>query len=96
MWAADLPGHHIPSAGPAWAAAAWAGRAVFAGSLSHLAADVPSPSPQMLLWPFSRRMRRAGWVPRVPERSPAGHLLEAVVTVAAAGAALAAGGVRLG
>lgn len=95
VWAAHLLGHHLPLAGPAGAAAAWAGCAVCAGYLSHLAADLPSPSPQMLLWPFSRRLIRPRWVPRVPERSPAGRLLEAVVTVAAAGAALVAGGVRL-
>ena len=60
--------------------------------LSHLAAAAPSPSPQMLLWPISRRMLRPKWVPRVPERSLAGHLLEAVVTLVAATAALAAWG----
>ena len=41
-----------------------------------------------------RRMLRPKWVPRVPERSLAGHLLEVVVTVADAGSALAAAGVR--
>ncbi len=46
VWAENLPGHHLPPAGPTWAAAALAGCAVFTGYLSHLAADVPSPSPQ--------------------------------------------------
>ncbi len=71
-----------------------AGCAVLVGYLTHLAADVPSPSPQMLLWPISRRMLRPKWVPRVPERSLAGHLLEAAVTLVAASFALVAWGAR--
>ncbi len=35
---------------------------VFVGGISHLLADMTTPSPQMLFWPFSRRMVH-GWRP---------------------------------
>ena len=79
-------------AAPLWllglALAALIGAGMLAGYLSHLVLDLPQPSPQMLLWPFSRRMLRPRWLPRVAESSFAGRLLEGAVIVAAAGFAL--------
>ena len=66
--------------------------AIAAGYLSHLAADTANPSPQMLLWPFSRRMVRPPWR-GVREASTAGHLAEwAAATAAVAGAVVMWGG----
>ena len=97
-WAARLPDIHPPLHGPCWifglVVAVLAACAVLAAYLSHLAAGVPSPSPQILLWPISRQMLRPKWVPRVRERSLAGYLLETGVTLVPASVALAAWGAR--
>jgi len=58
----DLP----PSAAPLWVTAGvlagTAALAVLAGYLRHLAAGLVNVSPQMLWWPFSRRLVRIpGW-----------------------------------
>ena len=60
----------------AGAFAGWIGSAVFLGYLSHLVADLVNISPQMLWWPFSRRMVHIpGWH-GVAERSTAGRWVE--------------------
>jgi len=56
---------------------------VLLGYLSHLLADLLSPTPQMLLWPLSRRRWRPRWLPAVEVDSTSGHALEAMVSVAA-------------
>ena len=68
-----MPTHSIAAAPGliAGAFAAWMGAAAFLGYLSHLAADLVNVSPQMLWWPFSRRMVHIpGWH-GVAERSHA-------------------------
>jgi len=56
---------------------------VLLGYLSHLLADLLSPTPQMLLWPLSRRRWRPRWLPAVEVDGLLGHALEAMVSVAA-------------
>lgn len=59
------------------------------GYLSHLVADMASPSPQMLLWPLSRRYWRPEWLPAVKVQSLAGRMLETVASLIAMGVAFA-------
>lgn len=47
----------------------------------HVLADMANPSPQMLWWPFSRRMVRPRWPLAVREASLAGCWVERVVVV---------------
>lgn len=61
---------------------AGAGAALLAGYVSHLVADTVNRSPQMLWWPFKRRMVHPPWR-GWPEASPAGRTAEAVGEVAA-------------
>ena len=72
--------HGAPSLGNlpefAWGLAAVAAVAAGVGYLSHLAADLANPSPQMLWWPFSRRMIHPRWTPAIPEASVRGQWLE--------------------
>ena len=50
------------------------------GYLSHLAADMLSPSPQMLLWPLSHERWRPEWLPGARMDSAVGRVLEGVVS----------------
>lgn len=65
--------------GAAWVAAI----GVVLGYLSHLGADLLSPTPQMLLWPLSRPRWRPRWLPAAAVESVAGRVLEAMASVAA-------------
>ena len=67
----------------AWGLAAIAAAAVLVGYLSHLVADMANPSPQMLWWPFSRRMVHPRWAPAIPEASVHGQWLERGAVIAA-------------
>ena len=73
-------GLHLP--GP-WEAGAVVGAAVLVGYLSHLVADLVNVSPQMLWWPFSRRMVHVPHWHGISERSEAGHWAEAGAVVLA-------------
>ena len=55
------------------------------GYLSHLVADLLSPSPQMLLWPVTRRYWRPAWLPAAKVESLAGMVLERAASVVALG-----------
>ena len=71
-----------------WAWGGLAAAALGAGYLSHLLADTVNRSPQMLWWPFTRRMVHPPWR-GVREASPAGQAIEwAAALVAAVGALL--------
>lgn len=68
------------------------------GYLSHLALDLLTPSPQMLLWPLSRRYLRPGWLPTIrveaiPGASLILNLVLLLAVFAACNTALAATGV---
>ena len=90
---ATAHGDPLPSRTPLWlVAGAMPGAvalAILAGYLSHLAADLVNVSPQMLGWPFSRRMVRLPHWRGVPERSAAeGWAEAAAVLMALVGTAL--------
>ena len=63
--------------------------AFLVGYVSHLVVDMASPSPQMLIWPLSRRYWRPGWLPAVKVDSLAGRMLETVASLIAMGATFA-------
>ncbi len=96
---ADWAGHHgahLPVA-PGIAGlegAAGIAATVLVGYLSHLIADMANPSPQMLLWPFSRRMVHPKWAPAIREASSAGRWIEHGAALVAILAAVAVWGGR--
>jgi inner membrane protein len=71
-----------------WSWGAWAAMAVGVGYLSHLAADTLNRSPQMLWWPFSRRLAHPPWR-GVREASAAGRAMEYLVVAGAVAAVVA-------
>ncbi len=71
-----------------WALAGVGGTVMLAGYLSHLLADTVNRSPQMLWWPFRRRMVHPPWR-GWPEASAAGRTAEVAAQVLAVCAAVA-------
>ena len=67
----------------AWRLATVVACSVLAGYLSHLVADLANPSPQMLWWPFCRRMVHPRWLPTVSEASVQGRWAERGAVLAA-------------
>jgi membrane-bound metal-dependent hydrolase YbcI (DUF457 family) len=53
-----------------------AGVIVALGYLSHLLADVMSPSAMLWLWPFRRRPVRPSWIPALAHSSAGGQMIE--------------------
>lgn len=83
-----LPLARMGMPGP-WALGGLVAAVVVAAYGSHLAADLVNVSPQMLWWPFRRRMVHVPHWHGIREASPAGHLVEAAVSGLAALAAVA-------
>lgn len=85
-WLGQRWGSVVHASSPA--AALCLGAAVACGVVSHLLADFAEPTPQMLLWPFSRRLWRPRWLPAVHEGGPVAGALELIVDLAAAALAV--------
>ncbi|MCL6522695.1 MAG: metal-dependent hydrolase, partial [Firmicutes bacterium] len=70
--------------------AAWLALAVLAGYVSHLVLDLANPTPELLLWPWSRKRIRLTCIPALPEGGLAENALEALVACLALAGAWAA------
>lgn len=60
------------------------GASVTCGVLSHLLVDLAEPTPQMLLWPLSRRRWRPRWLPAVREGNAIAAVIELTLDLGAA------------
>ena len=64
------------------------GASVACGVVSHLLVDLAEPTPQMLLWPLSRRRWRPPWLPAARQGSAIAAVIELAMDLGAAALAV--------